>query len=70
LLGWRMPDRRVPLLGLLFALSLSGALFSAYLVGVQRFVLNDFCSWCLVSAAAAMVLFGLTLAQVLRLPAR
>ncbi len=46
------------------------SLFSAYLTAVQRFVLDDFCAWCLASAAVAAALFALTLAQVLRLPER
>lgn len=70
LLGWWMPNRRIPLLGLLLVLTPSGVLFSGYLVVVQRLVLDDFCSWRLVPAAAAAALFGLTRAQVLRCPLR
>lgn len=70
LLGARFPNRRPALLGVLFTLTLSGGLFSAYLTAVQRFVLDDFCAWCLASAAVAATLLALTLAQVWRLPER
>lgn len=69
-LGRGHPAARSVTLGALFPLTLSAAVFSAYLTGVQRFVLADFCSWCLVSAAVAATLFGLTLALVWRLPSR
>jgi uncharacterized membrane protein len=42
---------------ILFVLTGGGFLFSLYLVGVQHFVIKQWCAWCLGSAAAATVLF-------------
>lgn len=44
---WRMPTRFTGLAG--FGLSLSGALFSLYLTGIEAFVLHAYCVWCLAS---------------------
>lgn len=44
----------------LFSLSLIGFLFSAYLIGVQIFILKKGCSWCIVSAFVCMTIFILT----------
>lgn len=69
-LGRLRPGARGFALAALFPFSLSAAIFSAYLTAVQRFVLADFCSWCLVSAVAATGLFGLTVVLMWRLPSR
>lgn len=38
-------------------LTIFGFLFSIYFVSLQAFVIKAFCSWCLISAAASLVLF-------------
>ena len=38
-----------------------GVLFSAWLTYLELFVINAICRWCVVSAALAVVLFGLAL---------
>ncbi len=53
-----VPDKRVKLSrGLLMLFAWAGFLESFYLTLVQRFALNTFCFWCLVSAAAATSIF-------------
>ncbi len=42
---------------LLILLTAIGFLFSLYLIGVQHFVIKQWCAWCLGSALAATVLF-------------
>lgn len=46
---------------LLLILTTGGFLFSLYLAGVQRFVIRQWCLWCLGSAAAATIIFLATL---------
>ena len=43
-----------------------GFLFSLYLSGVEAFVLHAWCSWCVISAIAVTLIFGLALADVVR----
>ena len=38
-----------------------GVLFSAWLTYLELFVIHAICRWCVVSAAIAVVLFGLAL---------
>lgn len=45
----------------LFALAAAGLAFSAYLTGVELFVLEALCTWCVVSAALTGVIFVLAL---------
>ncbi len=46
---------------LLLILTTGGFLFSLYLVGVQHFVIKQWCVWCLGSAVAATAIFLATL---------
>jgi len=43
-----------------------GFLFSLYLSGVEAFVLHAWCFWCVISAIAVTLIFGLALADVVR----
>lgn len=43
-----------------------GFLFSLYLSGVEAFVLHAWCFWCVISAIAVTLIFGLALWDVLR----
>lgn len=45
--------------GLLLALAAGGFLFSAYLTGLEMWVIEAFCRWCLVSAGLSTVIMGL-----------
>ncbi|BCX16189.1 MAG: hypothetical protein KatS3mg098_418 [Candidatus Parcubacteria bacterium] len=56
-LAWYLVGNNFPLLGwLLMALLVSGALFSLFLVGVQSFIIKNFCFYCLVSALISIFL--------------
>ena len=48
------------LIAILIALSLVAFLFSAYLIGVQIFILKKGCSWCIVSAFICLFIFLVT----------
>jgi protein-disulfide isomerase len=48
----------VPAPVLLVAAAAAGAVASMVLTGLEAFVIKAFCSWCLVQAAASLVLFG------------
>lgn len=41
--------------------------FSAYLTALEAFIIHAWCRWCLVSAALAALIFGLSLAELPRL---
>ena len=41
----------------LLSLSLAGFLFSAYLIGIQIFIIKKGCSWCIVSAFVCLIIF-------------
>lgn len=43
-----------------------GFLFSLYLTGVEAFVLHAWCFWCVVSATAVTIIFGLAVADIVR----
>ncbi len=42
-------------------LSFTAFLFSAYLIGIQQFVIKKWCSWCLVSASVSTTIFIVTI---------
>ncbi len=76
--AWRTVDP-APLLGVppraaLLALGAVGVGVSAFLTGVEAFVIHAFCTWCLGQAAAGLVLFvaaiGFWLGGAEELPAR
>jgi len=48
------------------ATALSGAVFSAYLLGVQAFELHAFCTWCLASDVVITAVAALAAASLLR----
>lgn len=52
--------------GLLLALAASGFLFSAYLTGLEMWVIEAFCRWCLVSAGLSTVIMGLAVPEARR----
>jgi uncharacterized membrane protein len=43
----------------LFLLNLSGFAFSLWLVYLQAFVLNSYCTWCLISAGVTTLLLSI-----------
>jgi len=45
--------------GLLLGLAAGGFLFSVYLTGLEMWVIEAFCRWCLVSAGLSTVIMGL-----------
>ena len=45
----------------LLAISGIAFLFSAYLTGVQAFVLKEWCTWCLISASLCVLIFSFSL---------
>lgn len=49
---------------ILFLLAAGGLLFSAYLTGLEAFVIEAWCRWCLVSAAITGVIFLLALPEI------
>lgn len=51
---------------LVFAMTLAGVLFSAYLTAVEAFVLHEWCQWCVLSAIIMTLLFGLAFAWMWR----
>lgn len=51
-----------------FVITFSGAIYSAFLTYVEFFVLHQICIYCLVSAVFMVVLFGLSLRKILRMP--
>lgn len=51
--GFRSPSLMIALV----FVTLSGLLFSLYLVGVQVFAIKKFCMWCMGSATVALLLF-------------
>lgn len=62
-----VPALHSSVLGALFlGLSATAVFFSLYLTAVQAFILREWCTWCLISAAlcAAIFLVGLKLAGV------
>ena len=64
-------QKRVPLLAargkmIVFALTLFGFLFSAYLTYIEAFVLQAWCIWCLSSAITMTLLFLISLADLWR----
>lgn len=48
----------LPMVALMPLLALVAFLFSAYLIGVQIFVLKKGCSWCIVSAIISAIIFA------------
>ena len=52
----------VPATTVLAVAALAGAAASMLLTGIELFVIHAFCSWCLVQAAASLVLLGAALA--------
>lgn len=52
-------SRKSELLKGLFLLNLAGFAFSLWLVYLQAFVLNAFCTWCLFSAAVTTLLLSI-----------
>ncbi len=64
--AWRTVDP-APILGVppraaLLLLGVVGVAVSAFLTGVEAFVLHSFCTWCLAQAGASLVLFAAALA--------
>ncbi|TSC56426.1 MAG: vitamin K epoxide reductase [Parcubacteria group bacterium Greene0416_79] len=62
-----MPELQTGMLGAaLLGLSAAALLFSLYLTAVQGFILREWCTWCLISAALCAVIFfvGLRLADI------
>lgn len=51
---------------LIFAMTLVGFLFSAYLTAVEAFVLHEWCQWCVFSAIIMTLLFALAFARMWR----
>lgn len=51
---------------LVFAMTLVGFLFSAYLTAVEAFVLHEWCQWCVLSAILMTLLFGLAFVRMWR----
>lgn len=50
--------------GLLLANAVIAFVFSAYLTGVEAFLLNAWCRWCVVSAIIATLIFLLSLREI------
>jgi uncharacterized membrane protein len=46
-----------------FAITLNGALFSFYLLFVQKFVLKKYCSWCILSSVINILIFYIFVAS-------
>lgn len=51
---------------LLFGLTFFGLLYSAYLTYIEFFVIFAVCPFCIISAAAMVVLFGLTVVRLVK----
>ncbi|MBI2096282.1 MAG: vitamin K epoxide reductase family protein [Candidatus Taylorbacteria bacterium] len=45
-----------------FSATIAAFLFSLYLTAIQSFVLKEFCTWCLASAAVCTIIFALAAA--------
>lgn len=54
-----MQTGKAKILSGLFLINLSGFAFSLWLVYLQAFVLNAFCTWCLFSAAVSTLLLAI-----------
>ncbi|MSQ10520.1 MAG: vitamin K epoxide reductase family protein [Dehalococcoidia bacterium] len=61
LAGWRHKLSLDVVLPALLLLTLSGALFSGYLTGLQAAVIGAFCTWCLASAVTETTLLALSI---------
>lgn len=64
---WRlraMGDGRARATLLLYGLTLAGALFMAYLTGVEFFILGAVCYWCLGMATITLLLLALAVVEV------
>ncbi|KKR78864.1 MAG: hypothetical protein UU24_C0023G0011 [Candidatus Nomurabacteria bacterium GW2011_GWA2_40_9] len=57
-LPYAMPNA---LIGVMAFASVTGFLFSIYLIAVQIFILKKGCSWCFVSAFICILIFSITL---------
>jgi uncharacterized membrane protein len=64
--GWRGRASLDVVLPVLLLLTLSGALFSGYLTGLQAAVIGAYCVWCLASAVTETTLLALTIALLWR----
>lgn len=51
---------------LVFAMTLFGFLYSAYLTAIEAFVLNAWCLWCVGSAVTMTLLFGVSFVRMWR----
>lgn len=70
MLGLLLLERRISLVNeysrvLLFAMTLFGVVYSAYLTYIEAFVLEKWCMWCVASALLMVGLFILSLTRVL-----
>lgn len=70
MLGILLLERRVSLVQeysrvLLFAMTLFGVVYSAYLTYIEAFVLEKWCLWCVASALLMVGLFVLSLTRVM-----
>lgn len=59
------PLYNVPVLFVLFGISMAGFFFSLYLTFVQAFYLKNWCTWCLTSALITTLIFGVSLYGIL-----
>ncbi|HSL71330.1 MAG TPA: vitamin K epoxide reductase family protein [Longimicrobiales bacterium] len=65
LLGLQPRFERSRLLGLaLFTAAATGFAFSAYLTGVEAFLIRAWCRWCVGSAIVATLIFALSLVEL------
>ncbi len=63
---WWFDTRHPLIIKILTPITASGVLFSAYFVYLQVGVIGEICPFCMVSAAATVILFGLELAILSR----
>ncbi|MBP1922385.1 putative membrane protein [Halorubrum alkaliphilum] len=61
---WWFDTRHPLIIKILTPITASGVAFSAYFVYLQLFVIGEICPFCMVSAAATVILFGLELAAL------
>ncbi len=61
---WWFDTRHPLIIKILTPITASGVLFSAYFVYLQLGVIGEICPFCMVSASATVVLFGLELAML------
>lgn len=61
LLAGRASERRETWLLALFGVSLVGLLFSGYLTYLEAYVIQAWCTWCVISAVIQVVLFAAVL---------